>query len=115
MCHTRRRNNLKTLSIREMRSALSRIEEIVAEEGEVVVTRRGRPLARILPPRPRRGIPSRAEWRASMPKLKGPSEELIRQDRGQRGAPPFTSTLPPRPRHICPNPDCPHHKTSQCP
>ena len=48
---------LKTLSIREMRSALSHIEEIVAAEGEVVVTRRGRPLARILPARPRRRHP----------------------------------------------------------
>jgi prevent-host-death family protein len=76
---------LKTLSIREMRSALSHIEEIVAEEGEVVVTRRGRALARILPARPRRGgIPSRAELRASMPKMKVPSEVLIRQDRQLR-------------------------------
>jgi prevent-host-death family protein len=75
---------MKTLSIREMRSALSRIEEIVAEEGEVVVTRRGRPLARILPARPQRGIPSRAELRASMPKLKVPSEVLIGRGREAR-------------------------------
>ena len=75
---------MKTLSIREMRSALSHLEEIVAEEGEVVVTRRGRALVRILPVRPRRGIPSRAELRASMPKLKVPSEVLVRQDREQR-------------------------------
>jgi prevent-host-death family protein len=75
---------LKTLGIREVRSALSRIEAIVAEEGEVVVTRRGRPLARILPVRPRRGIPSRAALRASMPKLKVPSELLIREDRELR-------------------------------
>lgn len=79
-----RRIHLKTLSICEMRSALSHIEEIVATEGEVVVTRRGRPLARILPARPRRGIPSRAELRASMPKLKVPSEVLIRQDQELR-------------------------------
>lgn len=75
---------MKTLTIREMRSALSHLEEIVAEEGELLVTRRGRPLARILPARPKRNIPSRAELRASMPKLKVPSEVLIRQDREQR-------------------------------
>ncbi len=75
---------MKTLSIREMRSALSHIEELVAKEGELVVTRRGRPLARILPARPRRGIPSRAGLRALMPKLKVPSEVLIREDREQR-------------------------------
>ena len=43
---------MKTLSIREMRSALLHLEEIVGEECEVVVTRRGRPLARILPAPP---------------------------------------------------------------
>jgi len=56
----------------------------VAEAGEVVVTRRGRPLARILPARSRRGIPSRGELRASMPRLKVLSETLIRQDRERR-------------------------------
>ncbi len=75
---------MKTLSIREMRSALSHLEEIVAEEGEVIVTCRGRPLVRILPARTRRGIPSRADLRASMPKLKVPSEVLVRQDRELR-------------------------------
>ena len=77
-------HRLKTLSIREMRSALWHLDEILAETGEIVVTRRGRRLARILPARPRRGIPSRAELRASMPKLKVPSEVLIRQDRESR-------------------------------
>lgn len=77
-------HRLKTLSIRQIRSALPHLDEIVAEEGEVVVTRRGRPLARILPARSRRRIPSRAELRASMPRLKVPSEELIRQDRELR-------------------------------
>jgi antitoxin (DNA-binding transcriptional repressor) of toxin-antitoxin stability system len=75
---------MKTLSIREMRSALSRLDEVVAEAGEVIVTRRGKALARILPARPKRGIPSRAGLRASMPKLKVPSQALIRQDRDQR-------------------------------
>lgn len=75
---------MKTLSIREMRTALPHLDEIVAEAGEVVVTRRGRPLARILPARSRRVIPSRGELRASMPRLKVPSETLIRQDRERR-------------------------------
>lgn len=75
---------MKTLSIREMRSALSHLEELIAEAGEVVVTRRGRPLARILPVRSLRRIPSRAALRASMPALKVPSEVLIRQDRELR-------------------------------
>ena len=72
---------MKTLNIREVRSALSRLDELVGKEGEVVVTRRGKPLARILPARAQRTIPSRGAFRASMPKLKVPSEVLIRQDR----------------------------------
>ena len=75
---------MKTLNIRKMRSALSRLDELVGKEGEVVVTRRGKPLARILPVKARQRIPSRATWRASMPKLKVPSEVLIRRDRESR-------------------------------
>ena len=75
---------MKTLSIREVRAALSHLDDLIAEAGEVVVTRRGRPLARILPIRPERGMPSRAALRASMPKMRVPSEVLIRQDRDSR-------------------------------
>jgi len=75
---------VKTLSIREVRSALSRLDDIVAQEGEIVVTRRGRPLARILPARSRTKIPSRAALRRALPKMKVPSEALIRQDRDAR-------------------------------
>lgn len=84
MCHQDGGIDLKTLSIREMRSALSHLDELVAEAGEVVVTRRGRPLARILPARARRNIPSQAKLRASMPKLEVPSEVLVREDRELR-------------------------------
>ncbi|MBV8139633.1 MAG: type II toxin-antitoxin system Phd/YefM family antitoxin [Deltaproteobacteria bacterium] len=72
---------MKTLNIREVRSALSHLEELVGKEGEVVVTRRGKPVARILPAHARRTIPSRGALRSSMPRLNVPSEVLIRQDR----------------------------------
>ncbi len=76
---------MKTLSVREMRTALPHLEELVAKQGEVVLTRRGRPFARIVPLRSQRTIPSRAALRASMgPKLKVPSEVLIREDRDAR-------------------------------
>jgi prevent-host-death family protein len=75
---------MKTLTIREMRSALPHLDDLIAEAGEVIVTRRGRPLARILPIRPQGGMPSRAALRASMPKMKVPSEVLIREDRDSR-------------------------------
>ncbi len=75
---------MKTLSIREMRTALPHLEELVAKQGEVIITRRGRPFARIVPLRSQSTIPSRAKWRASMPKLKVPSEVMIREDRDAR-------------------------------
>jgi prevent-host-death family protein len=75
---------MKTLGIREVRAALSHLDDLIAEVGEVVVTRRGRPVARIVPIRPQRGMPSRAEFRASMPRMKVPSEVLVRQDRDAR-------------------------------
>jgi prevent-host-death family protein len=75
---------VKTLSIREIRIALPHLDELIAEAGEVIVTRRGRPLARILPLRSKGGIPPLAEFRASMPRMKVPSEVLVRQDRDER-------------------------------
>ena len=40
---------MKTLTIRELRQVLSRLDKLVEEEGEVLVTWRGRPIARIVP------------------------------------------------------------------
>jgi antitoxin (DNA-binding transcriptional repressor) of toxin-antitoxin stability system len=75
---------VKTLSIRQLRAALKRLDQVVAEAGEVLVTRRGRALARILPARSARAIPSRKALRASMPKVDTGSEKLIRSDRDGR-------------------------------
>ena len=75
---------MRKLTIREMRSALTRLDEVVAKEGEIVITRRGRALARVLPVRSVRRLPSHAELRARMPLLKVPSEKLLRQDRDER-------------------------------
>ena len=75
---------MKTLSIREMREALTRLDAILAKEGEILVTRRGRAVARLVPVRSRGRMPSHADLRASMPRLAVPSEVLIRQDRDGR-------------------------------
>ena len=40
---------MKELNIREMRANMGRLDELVAEEGEFVISRRGQPRARILP------------------------------------------------------------------
>ena len=75
---------MKTLTIRQMRAALGRLDEIVAKEGEVLVTRRGRGLARLLPARPTRAMPSHADLRARMPRLSVGSQILVRADRDGR-------------------------------
>ena len=75
---------MKNLSIREIRKELPQLDELVAREGEVVVTRRGRPIARLLPLRSDRRMPSHADLRASMPRLKIGSERHVRTERDER-------------------------------
>jgi len=74
---------MKRLSIREMRNNLGRLDELVRQEGELLVTRRGKVIARILPERGARRVPTHADLRARMPRLP-PSQELIREDREHR-------------------------------
>ncbi len=75
---------MKTLSIREVRKELSQLDALVSREGEVVVTRRGKPIARLLPMRSKRQMPSHTDLRASMPHLKTGSERQIRAERDER-------------------------------
>jgi prevent-host-death family protein len=75
---------MKELSIREIRQDLPHIDELLATEGEVIVTRRGKPVARLLPVSPKRKIRSMAAFRATMPFQEIPSEALIREDRDAR-------------------------------
>lgn len=75
---------MRTLSIREMRGALGKLDEILAEEREIIVARRGRAIARVLPIRPTCDLPSHADLRAQMPRLSS-SAELVRGDRDDRG------------------------------
>ena len=75
---------MRSLSIREVRAALANIEEIVQKEGALLITRHGKPVARIVPvERPRRP-PSHKTLRDSMPMMKVSSAELIRADRDAR-------------------------------
>lgn len=79
---------MKTLTIREIRQDLPRIDELLATEGEVIVTRRGKPVARLLPLEPAvpsRKLPSLKWLRDKIPFQEIPSEVLIREDRDARG------------------------------
>ena len=77
---------MRRVTVREMRAMLPGIEAVLQGEGELVLTRRGRPVARLVPvaaERPRR--PSNADLRALMPVQEVASERLVREDRDGRG------------------------------
>ncbi|MFP3942021.1 MAG: type II toxin-antitoxin system Phd/YefM family antitoxin [Thermoanaerobaculia bacterium] len=74
---------MRELSIREMRAELGRLGQLLETEEQLVITRHGRPIARVLPLGPRRGRPSHADLRASMPRLATGSEVAVRADRDQ--------------------------------
>lgn len=74
---------MRSMSIREIRENLVNIEQVIAREGEVTVTRHGRPVAKIVPLRQRGPVPSHADLRASMPRQTRPSQELVREDRDE--------------------------------
>jgi prevent-host-death family protein len=72
---------MRVMSIRDLRDSLSSLGEIVEREGEVVVTRHGRPLVKVVALNPVRKAPSHAALRGSMPRMAVPSEHLVRADR----------------------------------
>lgn len=74
---------MKTLSIREMRQVLGRLDQLLEEEREIIISRRGRSIARVLPIHPVRAMPSHADLRSEMPELTD-SAALIREDREAR-------------------------------
>lgn len=75
---------MRGLSIREVRAALADIENLVEREGELLITRHGRPVARIVPVERHRSRPSHKDFRDRMPRQEIPSEVLIREDREAR-------------------------------
>ncbi len=72
---------MREMSIRELRDSLSSIGEIVERDGEVLLTRHGRPVVKLVAVNPCRTAPGHADLRANMPRMAIPSEELIRADR----------------------------------
>lgn len=75
---------MKEMSIREMRAELGQLGRILETEKELVITRHGTPIARVLPLGPSRARPTHADLRASMPRQERSSEDLIREDRDAR-------------------------------
>lgn len=74
----------RTINIRYLRFKLASLEELLADTGELTVTRNGKPVARLSSLSPKRPFPSNAALRASMPLQATPSEALVREDRDDR-------------------------------
>ena len=72
------------LSVREMRASIGRLDRLVDESGELIVTRHGEAIARILPVHPRKPRPNHADLRSRMPRLVIPSAALISSERDER-------------------------------
>jgi antitoxin (DNA-binding transcriptional repressor) of toxin-antitoxin stability system len=75
---------MKTINVRELRSEIPRLREILAKEHELLLVSNGETVARILPAPRKRHVPSLAAHRARMPMLKVSTETLIREDRDRR-------------------------------
>jgi antitoxin (DNA-binding transcriptional repressor) of toxin-antitoxin stability system len=75
---------MKRVSVREARQALSRLDQLLSAEGEVTITRRGKPVARLVAMDRKRPIPSHRDLRNDMPRMRKGSERLIREDRDEK-------------------------------
>jgi antitoxin (DNA-binding transcriptional repressor) of toxin-antitoxin stability system len=76
---------MRTINIREAREGLSHPEQLFADDDEVIVTRRGEPVARILPIAPAKPkFRSLAAFRASQKPLDPPLSQTIIEDREDR-------------------------------
>ncbi len=78
--------NPTEVNLTHAKARLSELLDRVEEGGEFVITRRGRAVARIAPARrPRMPLPLQelAEFRATMPSLRRPSADLLREVRDE--------------------------------
>jgi antitoxin (DNA-binding transcriptional repressor) of toxin-antitoxin stability system len=75
---------MRYLNIREMRSLLGELGELVEEQQELIITRNKKEIARILPVLTKRKRPSHAQLRQLTQPGEISSTAMIRQDRNER-------------------------------
>ena len=75
---------MKQLNIREARKELSRLDSLLESEGEIMITKRGQAVARVVQLRRKMPIPSHRALREKSHLLKKGSEKLVREDRDAR-------------------------------
>ena len=77
---------MRTAGVREARQNLSALLDEVRKGREVVITERGRPVAKLVPAdRPRgKGVPNLGRFRRKMPVLDPPLSTTIDEERADR-------------------------------
>ena len=76
---------MATISVAEAKAHLSEIIDRVESGEQIVITRHGRPVARLSPESaPKKPIPSLAKFRARMPRLEPTLSETLRQMRDEQ-------------------------------
>ncbi|PYM73429.1 MAG: type II toxin-antitoxin system prevent-host-death family antitoxin [Candidatus Rokuibacteriota bacterium] len=77
---------MRTAGVREARQNLSALLDEVRKGREVVITERGRPVAKLVPPDRQRGktVPNLAAFRRKMPVLHPPLSATAARDRADR-------------------------------
>jgi len=75
---------MKVINIKEMRANIGRLDELVNEEMELIISRRGQPIARVLPISRRRTRPDHADLRRRTAESTLVSAVLIRAERDER-------------------------------
>ncbi len=79
---TNRSGPMSTVTLADAKTHLSQLLDQVEAGEEVVITRRGQPVARISPvEKPKSPIKSLAAFRKTMPRWSGPSAESLREMR----------------------------------
>lgn len=75
---------MKHINIREMRSILGKLDTLIEDQQELIITRNKQAIARVLPMHVPKKRPTHAELRLLQQTSVIGSEDLIRQDRDER-------------------------------
>ena len=75
---------MKHINVREMRNSLGKLDILVEEEHELIITRNKQAIARVLPIQQAKKCPSHADLRLLQQSSLITSDALIRQDRDER-------------------------------
>lgn len=84
MCYMCHNDAMRTAGVREARQDLSSLLDDVRKGREVTITDRGRPVARLVPVKPRQPFPDLAAVRRKMQPVDPPVSRAILEEREDR-------------------------------